>query len=582
MKIMKEIIKILKNYKFVKKEFFAMIIVWWLFQWFNLLYPKISQYLIKVIENKWSLEDLYFWVGVFCVYTIIFVIWKSFFDYLWIKIWLNLFTKKQLYYQEKILDKNYKDILNVWTWKLITRLESWIQWEIDIFSSIINIFIEVILWWTIVIVILMFNIPKLIWIILLWIIILSISNLYLRKYISKYSKKEQIFWEEFWRSKARIVMDNLTIKLFWKKDIELKKSKIVLDWWRENWIKVDTINEFYYKIFEWTIRLIEISVYLIIWILIIQKWEYSISYLVMIIWYVWFLWNPLDKAISNLNRINRMWEKYKKLQEFIEKPNDIKNWENNYKYKIWKIEIKNLKFWYSDKNILFKNLNLNFLEWKKNALVGHSWGWKSTIIKILLRLYDYQNWEILIDGQELKSLKIDSFYKEIWYLPQEPWIFDGTIRENMEYAFDKNNKESRDKKIWKALKKAQISEMVKKLEKGLDTEVWERWIKLSWGEKQRLAIARIFLKDPKIIILDEPTSALDSISEVGVTKALDELTKDRTSIIIAHRLQTVMHSDKIIVLENGKIESEWKHSKLLQKSKIYKTLVDLQNGNVIE
>ena len=139
-----------------------------------------------------------------------------------------------------------------------------------------------------------------------------------------------------------------------------------------------------------------------------------------------------------------------------------------------------------------------------------------------------------------------------------------------------------EEKIWEALEKAQIADMVRNLERWLDTEVGEKWVKLSWWEKQRLAIARIFLKDPKIIILDEPTSALDSISEHKITKALDDLMEWRTSIVIAHRLQTVMHADKIIVLEDGKIESEWKHSQLLQTSKTYKTLVDLQNGVVLE
>ena len=124
--------------------------------------------------------------------------------------------------------------------------------------------------------------------------------------------------------------------------------------------------------------------------------------------------------------------------------------------------------------------------------------------------------------------------------------------------------------------------MIRNLEKWLDTEVGEKWVKLSGWEKQRLAIARIFLKNPKIIILDEPTSALDSISESKITEALDELMKWRTSIVIAHRLQTVMHSDKIIVLGNGKVEAEWTHSDLMKTSKTYKTLVDLQNGKIVE
>ncbi len=586
---MKEIIKILKNYKFVKKDFFTFLFFGILYETFTLFYPKITQYLIQVIENKGSLNDLYYWVILLSVYTIILLFFRIFNNYFWIKVWLNLFSKKQLIYQENIIDKNYKDVANIWTWKLVARLESWTQWEVDIFTSIINILIEAVFKWIIILIILAFHIPKIIFIVIWWIFILTISNYFLRKYISKYTKQEQEFWEEFWRNKTRVVMENLTIKLFWKKNIELEKSKKVLNWWRDCWIKVDTANELYYKLLEWTIRFIEIWVFIILGTIIIKEWTYNISYLVMIIWYIWFLRDPIDKAISNLNRINKMFEKYKKLQEFIEQPNQIKNWEEKYIYKTWKIEFRNVDFGYSEKNKIFKKLNLNFLEWKKNALVGHSWWWKSTIVKILLRLYDYENGEILVDNQELKKLKIESFYEKIWYLPQEPWIFDWTIKENMEYAFESppltpplSGEGNKEKLIWEALEKAQIDNMVKKLEKWLDTEVGEKWIKLSWGEKQRLAIARIFLKNPKIIILDEPTSALDSISESEITKALDELMKNRTAIVIAHRLQTVMYSDKIIVLENGEIESEWTHLELMGKSETYKTLVDLQNGKIME
>ena len=213
--------------------------------------------------------------------------------------------------------------------------------------------------------------------------------------------------------------------------------------------------------------------------------------------------------------------------------------------------------------------------------------------KLILRLYDIQKWELLIDWQDIKDLDINSFYKEIWYLPQEPAIFDWTIRENMEYAFNEiplsqpfppreKGVEQKENLIWEALKKAKIDDMIKWLEKWLDTEVGEKWIKLSWWEKQRLAIARIFLKNPKIIILDEPTSALDSISEAKVVESLDELTKWKTSIVIAHRLQTVMKSDKIIVIENWKIESQWTHKELINKSETYKTLVDLQNWKILE
>ena len=285
-----------------------------------------------------------------------------------------------------------------------------------------------------------------------------------------------------------------------------------------------------------------------------------------------------------------MWSKYLSLQKFLWEPNTIVNGKDQYAYKKWSIEFRNIDFSYSAERQIFEAFNLKLLAWKKNALIWHSGWWKSTITKLILRLYDIQNWEILLDWQEIKTLDIQTFYNKIWYLPQEPAIFDGTIRENMEYAFsetgvgnaDLHSLQDREKLIWKALEKAQIDDLVKQLEKWLDTEVWEKWIKLSGWEKQRLAIARIFLKDPEIIILDEPTSALDSISEAKITQSLEELALWKTSIVIAHRLQTVMNADKIVVIEGWKIEAEWKHEELLKRSEVYKNLVDLQNGKIAE
>ena len=554
------------------------------------VFPQFTKKIISIIETKWDLNELYLWLIYFLIFTSIAITISLIWEYFGNKTWFTFFTKRENYFNKIILNKNYKDILDIWTWKLITRISNWIRGETEIFMSILDIIVSAIFRGLLVIIILSFYIPNLILLVLFFIFLLIGSNYFIRKKIEKYSKIDQELWEENWKNRAKIIMENLVIRIFWKVDYELKKSEKILKRIPFYSTAKETINSFYSKMLELLLRILEIWVFLIIWSLIIKEWKLEISYLVMIISYIWFLWWPLDKAVSNLNRINKEWEKYKKLQEFIEKPNDIVNWKEKYIYKKGEIEFKNLEFGYSEKNILFKNLNLKLLSGKKNALVWHSWGWKSTIIKILLRLYDYKSWEILLDWQELKNLKIESFYKEIWYLPQEPWIFDGTIRENMEYAFETpplgllltgegNNKENQ---IWEALEKAQISDMVKKLEKWLDTEVWEKWVKLSWWEKQRLAIARIFLKNPKIIILDEPTSALDSISESKITKALDELMKDKIAIIIAHRLQTVMYSDKIIVLENGQITNEWKHNELMQNSKTYKTLVDLQNWKIME
>lgn len=573
---MKTLLEILKNYKFDRKDFFSFLFFGALAEVVYLLFPKITEKIIASIETKSPINELYFWVLIFAISAVVFLWIHAISNYFSNKLWLVLHTKKNQYYRKKLFEKNYKDIIDIWTWKLITRLSDWVNWEVDIFDSLLKIFISAIFRWILVFIILFIYIPKLIFLVVFWIIILLILNYFFHNLVQKYSKIEQDLWEKDGRIKTRIIMENLIIRIFWKIDYELEKSKNNLDQIPKCWVIVDSLNNSMYKILEILLRFLEAWVYIILWTMVL-KWGYSIAYLMMVIWYIWMLWWPLDNAVSNLNRINRQWEKYKKLQIFIDKPADIVNWNKNFIYKQWKIEFKNVDFSYDNEEKIFTWFNLNFLPWKKNALVWHSWGWKSTIVKIILRLFDYTKWEILIDWQDLKKLKIETLYKRIWYLPQDPAIFDWTIRENLEYSFNTNKKYS-DEILWDALKKARIDDMVKKLKDQLESEIWEKWIKLSGWEKQRLAIARIFLKNPDIIILDEPTSSLDSISESKITKTLAELLKWKTSIIIAHRLQTIMKSDKIIVIEEWKIEGEWTHKELLEISKTYKKLVSLQNS----
>ncbi len=578
---MKEIIDILKEYKLVKKEFYITVLVLFLTESVFLYFPQISKELMHVLEIKWSMQNLLFW---FCVWIFFVILGSAFWmisSVLESKLWALYLKNINQSYKEKLLSKNYTQIIEEWSWKLIARFNRWIQSQANIFLGIIEIITNTVFKIVVISIIFIYFLPPFLLVLLFFLIVMYFLNSYIRKKIKKYIEAENEIYEKDSRLVIKIINEFLLIKIFWKTKQELNYSKQILNdlpKYRSN-IKKNQVL-LYSSLFLF-IKVLEFSVYFFVWSFVL-KWEMSIAMIVMIIWYLWTLWNPIETAIREVNRITEDLEVYKKLKTFLDTPNKIKDGTKEFVFKEWKIEIKNLIFWYSKDKILFDNLNLEFLAWKKNALVGHSWNWKSTIIKILLRLYDYKSWEILLDKQNLKKIKIESFYKYIWYLSQEPWIFDGTIRENLEYAFDDKNIENKEEKIWDALEKAQIVDMIENLEKGLDIEVGEKWVKLSGWEKQRLAIARIFLKDPKIIILDEPTSALDSISEHKITKALDELMKWRTSIVIAHRLQTVMHSDKIIVLENGKVWWEWKHNELIKTNKIYKTLVDLQNGVVLE
>jgi len=600
---MKDIVKIFKNYKLLWKEFYYLV-VWLLVTEFLLtLFPQIANKMMTVIENKWDFRDLLFWWGVSFLLIIFSSAWWLYFDKAMANLWRKLYSIKYQIYRKELFKKSYSQLIEEWTWKLISRFERAVIAESDIFMAIVELLTNTFFKLIIVSIVLAIYFPIFLVFLFFFLLLLFLVNYFVRKKIWKLVKKQNKYMEINTKLLVKMINEFLIIKIFNKEKLELKKSKKILDKLPSLEENVRKYQIIFYVLLFFTIRLLELMIYIWVWYYILQ-WQFSIALLVMLTGYMWILWNPIDKAISEFNRINQSMEVYRKLQEFIEKPSNIKNWNKIYQYKKWKIEFKNVDFAYNKSKKIFKNLNLEFLAWKKNALVGHSGWWKSTIVKLILRLYDYQKGEILVDNQDLKKLKVESFYKYIWYLPQEPWIFDGTIRENLEYAFDytppltppligegdwktlppeKGELEGgQEKQIWQALEKAQIADMIRNLEKWLDTEVGEKWVKLSWWEKQRLAIARIFLKNPKIIILDEPTSALDSISENKITKALDELMKWKTSIVIAHRLQTVMHSDKIIVLENGKIEEEWTHKELMKKSKVYKTLVDLQNGKIIE
>ena len=612
---MKEIIEILKNYRLDKKLFFyysfTTIFIWILL----LIFPKIFEKLIYILENKLWYDELFFWWIIWWILLIC----VSVFWYLWdvalVKMWETIYCKKSQIVRKKILSKNYKDLLDEWIWKIISRVTRWVEAESDVFIAIVEIITVSIFRMLIVLFVFYLYFPELLFVVLILTVILFVLNFLFAKKVKIYSMRENELYEEWDRILVRIITEHLSIKLFRKSILELNKSEKILSWipilaWKKAWFQASIRIALYI-----CLRSLELASYVYIWSLILE-WTESISTLTMMMGFLWIMWFPLEKAANELNMIMKMFQAYKKLKIFLDKENDIVDWEKEFVYNNWLIELKNLSFWYSKDNYMFNDLNLNFLAWKKNALVWHSWSGKSTIIKLIMRLYDYDKWEILIDNQELKTLKIDSLYKHIWYLPQEPAVFDWTIKENLEYALDldeishltsHNGKDiivlekdnpshsslpvgdteggyrNYDESIlWEALKKARIDKMIRWLKDWLDTEIWERWVKLSWWEKQRLAIARIFLKNPEIIILDEPTSALDSISEVEITKTLNNLMKWKTSIIIAHRLQTVMNSDNILIIENWVLKWQWSHKKLISDSPIYKKLVDLQNARIID
>lgn len=239
------------------------------------------------------------------------------------------------------------------------------------------------------------------------------------------------------------------------------------------------------------------------------------------------------------------------------------------------ITFDNVTFSYdseSGEKPVIKNLNLEIRAGETVALVGPSGGGKTTMCNLIPRFYNISSGRILIDGRDTREITLESLRSHIGTVSQSVFLFDGSVRENIAYGSDGASNEE----IEKAARRANIHDFIMTLENGYDTEVGERGVKLSGGQRQRIAIARMFMKNPRLLILDEATSALDNATEMQVQSALTELSRDRTVIVVAHRLSTVKGADKIVVLDNTGILEMGTHEELLSKGGEYKKLYSYQ------
>lgn len=236
-----------------------------------------------------------------------------------------------------------------------------------------------------------------------------------------------------------------------------------------------------------------------------------------------------------------------------------------------------VKFNYKDTVALFQNKSVTIESGQKVGLVGYSGSGKSTFVNLILRLFDVTDGHILIDGQDIRTVTQDSLHENIAMIPQEPSLFHRSLMDNIRYG----RIEASDEAVIEAAKKAHADEFISKIPLGYGSPVGERGIKLSGGQRQRIAIARAILKNAPILILDEATSQLDSVTESNIQESLWELMQGKTTIIIAHRLSTLLHMDRIIVFDQGKIVEDGTHSELLNKNGLYKTLWDAQVGGFL-
>ena len=284
------------------------------------------------------------------------------------------------------------------------------------------------------------------------------------------------------------------------------------------------------------------------------------------------------KALAGINlTIQEGLTAAKRIYTLIDQTNEVIQDESLQHLRISKGEIKfsNVNFSYPDGTKALKNLSLNIDGKTSAALVGLSGGGKSTILNLIPRFYNLTDGEILIDGQNINEVQLNSLRKNISLVSQDIVLFDDTVKANIGYG----NIIATNEEIMQAAKKAAAHEFICNLSEGYETVIGESGVKLSGGQKQRLSIARAILKNSSIILLDEATSALDTESETQVQNAIQNLIKDKTTLIIAHRLATIKNVNKIFVIDQGKVVEEGTHTELINNSIIYKKLYDQQDLN---
>ena len=300
--------------------------------------------------------------------------------------------------------------------------------------------------------------------------------------------------------------------------------------------------------------------------LIINK-EISVLYLIGYLLAAMKIKDSLDASKEGMMEIFYLAPKIERLREI---QNQNLQEGKDYKLKKFDIDLKDVEFAYNKDAKILRGVSFKAKQGEVTALVGASGCGKTTILKLISRLYDYDEGQILIDDKDIKEISTESLFDKVSIVFQDVVLFNQSVMENIRIG----KQEASDEKVKRAAKLANCTDFIEKMDKGFDTVIGENGAELSGGERQRLSIARAFLKDAPILILDEITASLDVDNEKKIQESLNNLIKDKTVVIISHRMKSIENADKIVVLENGRVESQGKHEELLQKSKVYKNLIE--------
>ncbi len=404
-------------------------------------------------------------------------------------------------------------------------------------------------------------------------------NLVVTKFVVKYNIATRVKFNKEEDKVSGIIVDNIinfeTVKLFSRENWERERlEKSFVTWKKRLWDHAIS-----WRILDISVGgLINISIFLILLVALnlAVDLQLEVGEFVLILGFINTFFPRLFELVFSFRNIARNYTDIQKYFGILNYKVEIKDPQNPVKVEsvAGEIEFRNTNFSYKDgKKNAVRSVNLRVRQGQSIALVGRSGSGKTTLMKLLMRFYDVDGGSILVDGIDIRNFTKSNLRSFMGVVPQEPILFNNTIGYNIGYGKDNVSQ----KAIVAAAKIANLDKFINTLSKGYKTDVGERGIKLSGGQKQRLAIARMMLSEPDIIIFDEATSQLDSENEALIQEAFWKVARDKTTIIIAHRLSTAMRADKIIVMENGKIVETGSHKALLRKAKgLYRYFWDLQ------
>lgn len=296
--------------------------------------------------------------------------------------------------------------------------------------------------------------------------------------------------------------------------------------------------------------------------------------------YIGIFINPIDVLINFTEQFQKGYSGFRRFHEVVGTDPEIVDRKNAVELKTVKGEItyKNVSFRYNNDQSVLENINIQIEAGKTIALVGPSGGGKTTICSLLPRFYEVSDGAVMIDGHDIRDIKLRSLRRNIGVVQQDVYMFGGSIRDNIGYG----KPDATEAEIIEAAKQANIHDFIESLPDGYASYVGERGTRLSGGQKQRLSIARVFLKNPPILILDEATSALDNESERYIQVSLEKLAKNRTTIVVAHRLSTIRNADEIIVIDSQGIQERGSHAELMDKQGTYSRYYHMQFTGLME